>query len=86
MIPYYGYDFQRHQSPADLQRIVLNRQSQPDTIILIIRVEEPGKHLSAMNIGWSHGKALAETINRLTTDTILISVVSDAILFHPADI
>jgi len=53
---------------------------------MIFRIQEHWKHLTVMNIGWCHGKASDETMFSIDTDAVLIAIVIDAILFHPAGI
>ena len=53
---------------------------------MIFRIQEHWKHLTVMNIGWCHNKASDKTMLGINADTVLVAVVIDAILFHPAGI
>jgi hypothetical protein len=54
--------------------------------MLILRIEELREHLAVMNIGRSHCISTDEAMVDIDTDTVLVAVMVDSILFDPAGI
>ena len=58
----------------------------PDIIMLILRIMELREHLTVMNIGRRHCISTNEAMVDIDTDTVLVAVMVDSILFDPAGI
>jgi hypothetical protein len=44
------------------------------------------EHLAVVDVGWGNGEPADETMLGINADAVLVSVVSDAVLYHPTSV